>query len=226
VKISVANATAFPIVARVYQSVALGLLIRWVFGVAPYPEITFLLLALGTAFVAGSLFLRSSYGVRSGFVLSAAGVVQYLTNTGIWNNAFTWLDAGAFALLLAQPALLRRWGRELITNEESWVLIVVSSAVGWAFVSNSVNAADPHDLTLAWALFAVALTGIGFIANERRQRWCGLAILIAAFVRVAVHDFWGFSDLYKVLTFFVLTVICLGMSFLYYKFADRLKEWL
>jgi hypothetical protein len=226
VKISVANATAFPIVARVYQSVALGLLIRWVFGVAPYPEITFLLLALGTAFVAGSLFLRSSYGVRSGFVLSAAGVVQYLTNTGIWNNAFTWLDAGAFALLLAQPALLRRWGRELITNEESWVLIVVSSAVGWAFVSNSVNAAAPHDLTLAWALFAVALTGIGFIANERRQRWCGLAILIAAFVRVAVHDFWGFSDLYKVLTFFVLTVICLGMSFLYYKFADRLKEWL
>ena len=28
------------------------------------------------------------------------------------------------------------------------------------------------------------------------------------------------------LTLFVLTVLCLGLSFLYYKFADRLKDWL
>ena len=69
-------------------------------------------------------------------------------------------------------------------------------------------------------------TVIVFAANERRQRWCGLAILVAAIIRVGIYDFWSFSDLYKVLTFFVLTVICLGLSFLYYKFADRLKEWL
>ena len=31
---------------------------------------------------------------------------------------------------------------------------------------------------------------------------------------------------FKVLTFFALTVICLGLSFLYYKFAERFKEWL
>jgi uncharacterized membrane protein len=61
---------------------------------------------------------------------------------------------------------------------------------------------------------------------RRRWRSCGLIILVAAIIRVGVYDFWGFSDLYKVLTFFVLTVICLGLSFLYYKFADRLKEWL
>jgi hypothetical protein len=212
--------------ARVYQSVALGLLIRWVFGVAAYPEITFLLLALGTAFVAGNLFLRSSYGVRAGFVLSATGVVHYLTNTGIWNNAFTWPDAGAFALLVAQPALLRRWGRYLISEEESWFIIVASSVVGWIFVSNSVDAVDPHNLTLAWALFALGLTVVGFASNERRQRWCGLGILVAAFIRVAAHDFWVYSDMMKVLTFLALTVICLGLSFLYFKFGDRLKEWL
>ncbi len=83
-----------------------------------------------------------------------------------------------------------------------------------------------HNLTLGWALFALGLTVVGFAANERRQRWCGLGILVAAFIRVAVHDFWVFSDLMKVLTFLALTVICLGLSFLYYKFAERLKEWL
>jgi len=139
---------------------------------------------------------------------------------------FTWLDAGAFALLLAQPALLRQWGRELISNEESWAVVLGSAAMAWLFVSNSVIAVAPQNLTLGWALFAVTLTVLGFAVHERRQRWCGLVILAAAFVRVAVHDFWLWSDLYKVLTFFVLTVICLGLSFLYYKFADRLKEWL
>ena len=220
------NQAVLRIVARVYQSVALGLLIRWVFGVAPYPEITFLLTAMGTAFVTGGLFLRSSYAVRSGFVLSVAGVAHYLTNTGVWNDAFTWPDAGAFALLLAQPALLRRWGRELISDEESWVLILGSSAAGWFFVSNAVSAVDANNLTLGWALFALGLTITGFAANERRQRWCGLGILVAAFVRVAVHDFWMYSDGMKFLTFLALTTICLGLSFLYFKFGDRLKEWL
>ena len=219
--------TALRVVARVYQSVALGLLVRWVFGVALSDEITFLLLALGTAFVAGCVHLRSSYGVRAGFVLSAAGIAHYLAGSvDVSVSPFTWLDGGAFTLLLAQPALLRRWGRGLISEEESWIVILASSAMTWLFVSNCVVAEAPQNLTLGWALVAVILTVVGFAAGEHRQRWCGLAILAAALVRVAVHDFWVFSDLLKVLTFFALTVICLGLSFLYYKFGDRLKEWL
>jgi Predicted membrane protein (DUF2339) len=203
------------------------LLIRWVFGVAPSTEITLALAALGTAFVLGGLYWRSSYGVRAGFVLDAVAISHYLAiAAGTTSNPFTWMDAGAFLLLLAQPALLRHGARELITNEESWAVIIISSAMGWLFVSNSILAAGSGNLTLGWALFAVALTVLGFVVHERRQRWCGLVVLAAAFVRVAVHDFWAFSDLYKVLTFLVLTVICLGMSFLYYKFADRLKDWL
>ena len=105
-------------------------------------------------------------------------------------------------------------------------MILISAAMSWFFVSTSIIAMNSTNLTLGWALFAIVLVVIGFAANERRQRWCGLVILAASIVRVGVHDFWLFSDVYRVLTFFVLTVICLGLSFLYYKFADRLKEWL
>jgi hypothetical protein len=219
---------ALRIVARIYQSIAVGLLVRWVFGVAPAPEITLSLFALGTAFICGGLFTRSSYAVRSGLMLSGVGAVHYIWAPSITqeNLTFTWVNAVAFALFLAQPALLRNWGRELISEAESWAVIIVSSASTWLFVSNSITSYSPDNLTLGWALFALALTIVGFASNERRQRWCGLAILVAAFVRVAVHDFWGFSDLGKVVTFLALTVICLGLSFLYYKFADRLKEWL
>jgi hypothetical protein len=218
---------ALKLVARVYQSIAVGLLVRWVFGVAPDPEITLTLIALGTAFICGGLVGRSSFAIRSGLVLSAVGIAHYaFAPSGQGTLGFTWVDALAFTLFLAQPALLRRWGRGLVTFEESWGVVLVSSGAAWLFVSNSVTAYAPQNLTLGWALYALALTLLGFVADERRQRWCGLGILAAAFVRVAVHDFWVFSDLYKVLTFLALTVICLGLSFLYYKFADRLKEWL
>jgi hypothetical protein len=127
---------------------------------------------------------------------------------------------------LAQPALLRHWGRAWVGHFESGAVAIVSGLMAWLFVSNSISAAQSQNLTLGWALLALALIVLGFIAQERRQRWCGLGILVAAFVRVGVHDFWGFSDIGKVLTFFALTVICLGLSFLYYKYAERFKAWL
>jgi hypothetical protein len=215
------------VASRIYQTVAIVMLVRWIYGIVATDEITFTLFALATALLGGGLFAKSSYFVRAGLVLDAIGCCNYVfAGPDIDVHPFAWLDAGALALFLAQPALLRRWGREVIADSESWLVIGISSALAWLFVTNSINTAGWHSLTLGWSLLALALILLGFAAQERRQRWCGLGILAAAFVRVAVHDFWGFSDVGKVLTFFALTVICLGLSFLYYKFAERFKEWL
>ena len=45
-------------------------------------------------------------------------------------------------------------------------------------------------------------------------------------LRVALFDFWGFSTGYRVLTFFVLTLVTLALGFVYARFADRLKTLL
>lgn len=213
---------------RIYQAVGSALLIRWVFGVVPEDYTTFTLFALGTGVMLWNVVWPSSYGVRTSFVYSLVGVVNYLAaDKGPGTVYFTWPDLFGFLLFLAQPALLRRWGRELVTEVESWAVILISAAASWFFVENFVFTVDSTKLTLGWALFALTLIAIGFAANERRQRWCGLAVLAASILRVAFHDFWLITDdLYRVLTLFVLTVICLGLSFIYYKFADRLKEWL
>jgi hypothetical protein len=213
--------------ARLYQGLAIAMLVRWIFGIVPTDEITFALFALAAALVGGGSLGKSSYFVRAGLVIDAIGCCNYMFNVPAFTeHPFTWLDAGSIALFLAQPALLRHWARELISDSESWTVILASSALAWLFVSNSVSAAGSRDLTLIWALLALALVVLGFVVQERRQRWCGLAILAAAFVRVGVHDFWGFNDGGKIATFFAVTVICLGLSFLYYKFAERFKEWL
>ncbi len=208
--------------AYLYQTLALVLAVRWIFGIVPVAEITLALFLLATGLLLWNVWRPSAFGARTGLIVDLVGAANYLFAF----HGFTSTDALAFALFLAQPALLRRWGRELVTTGESWVLIIISAGSAWLFVSHSIQMAEPHNLTLGWAIFALAMIVIGFAANERRQRWCGLAILIAAILRVGFYDFWGFSDLYKVLTFLALTLICLGLSFFYYKFSDRLKEWL
>lgn len=213
------------IAVRAYEWLALGLLIRWVFGVVALDAQRFTLLLLGTGLQLWSLRRASAYGVRCSFVLSGVAVLNYLLAQLNAVPPFNGWDAVGFALLLSQPATLRHWGRELVTMTESWTVIILSTATAWLFVSNAI-AAKSHQLTLGWAVVALVLTLIGFIAGERRQRWCGLGILLAAMIRGGIYDFWQLSNFFQVLTFFALTVICLGLSFLYYRFADRLKEWL
>jgi hypothetical protein len=209
------------------QCLTVVLLVRWIFGIVPNDEVTLALFALASGIVLWNLRTSSAFGLRVGLALNLIGAGKFVVDQFDFNAAyFTWPDALGFALFLAQPAALRRWGRRLISPMQSWAVVIISAGMGWFFVSQSMTAEGLQSLTATWALYAVALTLLGFVAGERRQRWCGLAILLAAIIRVGVYDFWNYSDLGKVFTFFVLAIICLGLSFLYYKFADRLKEWL
>ena len=213
--------------AYLYQMVALGLFARWVVGVVPEAEQALAFLVGGTALLMINLRWASRFGVVCSYALDFVGVGLYVVHQSDYGpHPCTWVDAGACVLFLAQPALLRAWGRGWITGLENWVVSLASTAMTWLFISNAITATGSHNLTLGWALFAVALIVLGFVVGERRQRWCGLGVLLASIIRIGVYDFWGYSDPYKVLTFFVLTVICLGLSFLYYKFGDRLKTWL
>jgi hypothetical protein len=210
-----------------YRSMALALVVRWIFGVVPAEETTLAFFALATGLLVWNCRWSNAFSARAALAIDIVGICSYdYAQSVTATPGFTWSDAMGVLLFLVQPAILRYWGRNLITHAESWAVVALSALLGWYFVSHSIDLSDAHDMTVVWALFALGLTVLGFAANERRQRWCGLGILVASIIRVGFYDFWGFSDLYKVLTFFVLTMICLGLSFLYYKFADRLKEWL
>jgi uncharacterized membrane protein len=66
----------------------------------------------------------------------------------------------------------------------------------------------------------------GFLLHESRQRWCGLAVLLVAILRVFAVDFWGMSGGLRVLTFVVLALVTLGLGFLYARHGERLKTLL
>jgi hypothetical protein len=211
-----------------YLLLALAMLARLIFGVVPISAQMGTFLFLGTLVLARNAQKGRPFGVRCGFLLSATGLFLFAGRVGAEPGAVTtFLDGLAFFSLLTQPAFLRHAPRRLVTETESWLLILLSAGAGWLFVHTWVSTRlHPSNLTLGWALYALFLFFLGLLVWERRQRWCGLVILAAAMMRVVCVDIWGLSNGYKVLTLAVLTAIALGLGYLYARFAERLKVWL
>jgi len=202
--------------ARAYTIVATVGLARFIFAVADLPTQVAALLLLGTLFLSMSVRKGSTFGVRCSFILSGLGMWAYLANAGTDGRAMaTCFNELAMLLFLSQTALLRHEGRPLVTVAETWALIAFSVLTSWIFVSTWVWVTHgPSHLTLGWAVFAFFLFIFGHIIRERRLRWCGLVVLLAAIIRVFCYDFWGLSSGYRVLTFLLLSAIALGVGFI------------
>jgi hypothetical protein len=199
-----------------YMLVALAALVRWVFGVVPTWDQVAAFLFLGTLVLSANVRHPSTFGVRCSFVLSAIGMWVYLDNLQAQAHAMaTLLNGLAMLLFLAQSALLRHDGKPLTTPLESWALILFSAGTSWIFVSAWVwTRISPSHLTVGWALFALFLFLFGLLVQEHRLRWCGLAVVVAAILRVLFYDMWGLPSGYRVLTFIVLAIITLGIGYI------------
>jgi hypothetical protein len=207
-----------------YQLLALAMVLRWIHAQVPELDQVATFLFLGTALLVWNVRQPSAFGIRCSLVLTLVGLWIYLENLGDPSLA-TFLNGLAFLALLAQPAFLRRLTPPRISQIETWAVILLSAGAGLIFVSEwmTIRIGGAY-LTMGWALYAVFLYVIGLLVAERRQQWCGIAVLLVAFVRVALVDMWGLSNVYKVLTFIVLTVVTLGLGFLVLRNADRAKK--
>ena len=74
---------------------------------------------------------------------------------------------------------------------------------------------------MGWALYALFLFLFGLLVRERRLRWCGMAVVVAAILRVGFCDMWSLSSGYRVLSFIVLAVITLGIGYIVLRRSDH-----
>jgi len=199
-----------------YQLLTLAALVRWVFAVVPALDQMAAFLFLGTLILSWNVRHPSPFGVRCSFVLSALGMWLYLDNLADHAHAMaTFLNGLAMLLFLAQPVLLRHEGKALATPLESRALMLFSVGTSWIFVSAWVwTRLSPSYLTMGWALFALFLFLFALLVRERGLRWCGMAVLVAAILRVLFCDMWSLSSGYRVLTFIVLALITLGIGYI------------
>jgi len=83
-----------------------------------------------------------------------------------------------------------------------------------------------HDLTLslAWALYALVLLGLGFARSNRALRGIGLGLMTLTVVKVFLLDLSGLEDLYRVGSLVGLALSLLLVSLAYQRFVFRRSE--
>lgn len=97
----------------------------------------------------------------------------------------------------------------------------------WILVTRwTVQHGAPGQLTIAWGLLAVIVFCAGLGLKERLYRLGGLTVLGLAVGRLFFMDVWGFDPLYRIISFLVLGVVLLSLSFVYNRFADSIRKWL
>lgn len=219
--------------AYFYQGLSLALLIRAISALVPPLDQIATFLLLSTFLLAWNVCQGKTFGIRCSFALHLVGVLLYLQHFGVNDQSFlaTYLNGVAIFFFLCQPGLLRFAGPGLVTKIESWCLVVLSALLGWFFVSSwALAQAHLNYLTMSWALYALFLFLFGLLTWERRVRWCGLVILSATLVRgfvlVLFSDTMGLSNSYRLITLMVLTIITLGLGYIYARFGEKLKDWL
>jgi len=81
-------------------------------------------------------------------------------------------------------------------------------------------------LTMAWAVEALALLGAGFPLRDRLQRLSGLALFMICVIKLFLYDLRQLETVNRILSFIVLGLILVGVSWMYTRFRDRIQRYL
>lgn len=81
-------------------------------------------------------------------------------------------------------------------------------------------------VTLAWGLAGVAVFILALWLGERSFRLTGLGILLLSVGKILAVDVWGLDPRDRYLTFIVLGVALLLVSFLYTRNREKLRQFL
>jgi hypothetical protein len=81
-------------------------------------------------------------------------------------------------------------------------------------------------LTVAWGMEGAVLLAAGFPLRDRTMRLSGLALFLICIGKLFFYDLRQLDTLYRILSFFVLGVILLSVSWVYTRFRDRIQRYL
>jgi hypothetical protein len=82
------------------------------------------------------------------------------------------------------------------------------------------------NLTMALAVEALALLGAGFPLRDRVQRLSGLTLFMVCVLKLFLYDLRELETVSRILSFIVLGLILVGVSWMYTRFRDRIQRLL
>jgi uncharacterized membrane protein len=81
-------------------------------------------------------------------------------------------------------------------------------------------------LTMSWAVEALALLGAGFPLRDRVQRLSGLTLFLVCVLKLFLYDLRALETVNRILSFIVLGLILVGVSWMYTRFRDHIQRYL
>ena len=94
---------------------------------------------------------------------------------------------------------------------------------GRASVGIDRGLAQQLALSVLWIVYAFVLLVVGVLRKEAAVRWQGLGLLCVTIVKVFFFDLSLLTRFYRIVSFFVLGLVLLAVSFFYQKGAKALK---
>lgn len=136
----------------------------------------------------------------------------------------------AAGLILAGYILLRRKLEKASFNLEGlgaglnrlpWFTVQAVLLFGFIWVE-----ASGTELTVWLSLFGLGMVTLGFVFQERLARLTGLGLLSACILKLFIYDLRGLTGISRVLSFIVLGIVLISVSFVYTRFKERLEKLL
>ena len=81
-------------------------------------------------------------------------------------------------------------------------------------------------LTVAWGLEGITLLCAGFPLRDRVLRLSGLSLFLVCVMKLFVYDLRNLETGYRILSFIVLGLMLVGVSWIYTRFRDRIQQFL
>jgi uncharacterized membrane protein len=82
---------------------------------------------------------------------------------------------------------------------------------------------EGYYISVGWSVLAFALMIAGFSQGKKHMRYQGIILLSITILKVFLYDTRSLQVIYRTLSYIVLGIILLAVSFIYARFKDRLK---
>jgi uncharacterized membrane protein len=79
-------------------------------------------------------------------------------------------------------------------------------------------------LTVAWGTAGLSLLSCGFLLRDRTLRYEGLALLLTCTLKLFFYDLRNLETPYRILSFIVLGLILMSVSWIYTRFRDQVRR--
>jgi len=102
------------------------------------------------------------------------------------------------------------------------MLFLILNVETVAFFEDILPRASLAALSVLWTLFSVGLIVKGFLANNVVYRILSMGLFVVTLFKVFLLDMAEVSTPYRIISFFVLGIVLVGVSYLYHRYRDKI----